>query len=217
MPRSPAHPSSFVPALGVPWLTGAYDAVTATFFPEQRVKERVLDLALVAPGDRVLDLGCGTGTLAVMAALRGADVVGVDADAAMLERARPKIAGLPVRLVQGLTTEVELPEGAFDVVVSSLVFHHLQPGVKLETLRRARRWLRPGGRVAIADWSRPRTRVMGLLFTGVRALDGFALTHDVLDDGVPRSLRESGFGDVREVDTISTVAGNLSWWTAHAP
>ncbi|MES2642419.1 MAG: class I SAM-dependent methyltransferase [Myxococcota bacterium] len=191
--------------------------MTGTFFPERMVKERLLSLADVRAGTRVLDLGCGTGTLAAMAARRGGQVVGIDADRAMLERARPKIEGLPVTLVQGLTTEVEFPAEAFDVVVSSLFFHHLPTEAKVTTLRRARAWLRPGGRLCIADWSRPRNPAMAVLFLGVRALDGFALTRDVLDDQVPLSLREAGFEDVLEVDTIATVAGNLSWWTAAAP
>lgn len=214
-------PAPFVPALGVGWLTGAYDMLSERFFPEMEVKRRLLDNADVQTGMRVLDLGCGTGTLAAMAARRGAAVIGVDADPAMLQRAEPKIAGLTVALIRALTTELTLEQvggaGSGDVVLSSLMFHHLSMGAKLQTLQLARTWLRPGGEIHIADWSKPRTIGARLRFGVVQLLDGIDLTREVLSDAVPEAMTVAGFCDVQRLDTIPTILGDLSWWRGAAP
>lgn len=204
---------AFVPALGLHSLTGAYDTVIARFFPEQAVKSRLLDIAEVGPGVSVLDLGCGTGTLLAMAAQRGAVVTGIDADPKMLARAAPKVAGYDVRLIEGYTTGVELPEESFDVVVSSLFFHHLRTEDKRVTLEHAAHWLKPGGRLVIADFARPRHPVHRAMFLPVRVFDGFELTRDVLDERVPALMGEVGFRDIAEVDAITTIVGAVAWWS----
>ncbi len=204
---------AYVPALGLHSLTGAYDAVIARFFPEVAVKSRVLDIAEVGPGASVLDLGCGTGTLLAMAAQRGAVVTGIDADPKMLAKAVPKLEGRGARLVEGYTTAVDLPEASFDVVVSSLFFHHLRTDDKRATLERAARWLKPGGRLVIADFARPRHPLHRWMFLPVRVFDGFELTRDVLDERVPALMAEVGFREVTEVDAITTIFGALAWWS----
>ena len=204
---------AYVPALGLHSLTGAYDAVIARFFPEQKVKSRLLDIAEVGPGLSVLDLGCGTGTLVAMAAARGASVTGIDADPQMLARAAPKVAGLDARFIEGYTTAVELPDASFDVVISSLFFHHLRTEDKRATLERAARWLKPGGRLVIADFARPRHPIHRAMFLPVRLFDGFALTRDVLEERVPALMAEVGFEEVSEVDAITTLFGALAWWS----
>ena len=205
----------YVPALGWHGLTSAYDALIGRFFPENAVKSRLLDLAGIAPGERALDLGCGTGTLLAMAEARGAAVTGIDADPRMLARARPKLRG--AHLIQGLTHAAELPEDSFDLVISSLFFHHLRRAEKQETLSRARRWLKPGGRLVIADFCRPAGAVQRALFTTVRVLDGFGLTQDVLEDAVPRLIDEVGFQERGSAPPVSTLFGPIGFWTARAP
>lgn len=204
----------YVPALGLHALTGAYDALIAHLFPEQALKSRLLDIAGVAPGQTVLDLGCGTGTLVAMAARRGATVTGIDADPRMLARAAPKMDGLDVRLIEGFTTAVDLPEASFDCVISSLFFHHLETEAKRETLLRSARWLKPGGRLVVADFARPRHLLHKVLFLPARLLDGFALTSDVLHERVPALMREVGFEGVTEEGTITTLVGSVAWWSA---
>lgn len=202
----------YVPALGIHAFTDAYDALIARFFPEAAVKSRLLDLAEVGSGVRVLDLGCGTGTLLAMAAERGAVVTGIDADPKMLAKAVPKLQGREARLVEGYTTAVDLPEASFDVVISSLFFHHLRTADKRATLERALRWLMPGGRLVIADFARPRHPIHKALFLPVRMLDGFGLTRDVLDERVPALMAEVGFQGVEEVEARTTIFGALAWW-----
>jgi hypothetical protein len=118
----------FIPGLGR-LRTRLYDPVVRLTTRERRFKERLLELADLRPGERALDLGCGTGTLAIAACRRqpGASVHGLDADPRMIERARRKAhaAGVGLELRQGAATELPYADGSFDVVLSSLLFHHL--------------------------------------------------------------------------------------------
>ena len=101
---------------------------------ERRIKAALVDRVLegeASPegGLRILDLGCGTGTLTVALARRapsGSSVTGLDGDSDVLERARAKAQAddVEVELVRGLADSLPFPEGSFDRVVSSLVFHH---------------------------------------------------------------------------------------------
>jgi SAM-dependent methyltransferase len=88
--RSSGEP--YIPALRFRWLTAVYDPVVALTTRERTFKHRLLSQAQIEPGMRVLDLGCGTGTLAVWLKQRtpAAEVVGLDADPAVLALARRK-------------------------------------------------------------------------------------------------------------------------------
>jgi ubiquinone/menaquinone biosynthesis C-methylase UbiE len=113
--------------------------------------------ALIEPGQRVLDIGCGTGTLAVLMAQRGAQVVGVDIAPPMLAIAARRVreAGLEERIELRELGAVELdnafPNGSFDCITSSLVFSELSPDEMDYTLRQCHRLLMPGGQLVITD------------------------------------------------------------------
>jgi ubiquinone/menaquinone biosynthesis C-methylase UbiE len=149
----------FIPAFRFGWLTGLFDPVSKLTTREGASKRRVLDRAALLEGKRVLDLACGTGTLALAAArsVPGLRVTGVDADPAILERARAK-AGREVTFDQGLSTELPYEDESFDVVLSTLFFHHLSDRAKLRSAEEVRRVLRPAGRLVVGDVGRPRTR-----------------------------------------------------------
>jgi ubiquinone/menaquinone biosynthesis C-methylase UbiE len=170
---------------------------------------------------RVLDLGCGTGTLtiAIARAEPGAALVGLDADPKILARARRKAAeaGAEIDFVEGLAQDPLLPHGAFDAVVASLLFHHLRPADKEIALAKARELLRPGGRLHIADWGRPQDPLMQVLATSVRLLDGTASTRDSLAGALPSLVAAAGFGDVVETGVWRAAVGTLGLLRATAP
>lgn len=213
-----SRPAPYLPALRFPALTALYDPLIARTTRERAFKTRLVELAAARPGERVLDLGCGTGTLALALkrAAPGASVSGVDGDEAMLTQGRAKAGaeGLDVALGQALAQELPFTDGAFDVVVSSLFFHHLERAGKEQAAAEMVRVLRPGGRVVIADWGRPRDLPMAIASLGIRLFDGHAPTRDNLAGRLPAILAGAGLSEVAERGSYRTVVGRLVIHTA---
>jgi len=120
---------------------------------EAAFRDRQLDLARVTSGESVLDVGCGTGTLALAAARRAASVHGLDPSAALLARARKKArrARLDVMFELGTGESLPYPNESFDVVLSSFVLHHLSHDALRDSARELRRVAKATGRVFIVD------------------------------------------------------------------
>src|SRR3954466_6243034 len=137
----------FVPALRFDALTRLYDPVVAISSRERGFKRRLLEHAKVKKGEAVLDLACGTGTLAIQVkeARPTADVSAIDADPSILGRAmaKAKHAGVEVHFERGLSTELPWNDRIFDVVLSTLFFHHLTDEAKADTAEEVHRVLRP--------------------------------------------------------------------------
>lgn len=211
-PERPREP--FVPALRFRVLTQTYDRLLALTLDETAHKGALIEQAAIAPGQAVLDLGCGTGTLTRMikAAHADASVTGLDLDPEALAIARRKAAGagLDIAFVQGSATEPPLAAGSFDRVLTSLMLHHLVRAQKQRALRAAWTLLRPGGELHVADWGRPRDPLMRLAFLPVRLLDGFAPTRDNARGNLPALAREAGFEDVVETRHARTLYGTLT-------
>ena len=153
---------------------------------------------------RILDLGCGTGTLAIQVKQREprAEVVGLDADPAMLSQAREKAerAGVELTLTEGFSTELPFEDRSFDLVLSTLFFHHLDPEPKRQTAREIARVLRTGGELHVADWGKPSDPVMAAAFLGIRLLDGFENTADnARGDSLASSRRRAWRGPSRPI------------------
>lgn len=129
-----------------------------TFGRERSFRERLLAPAHLALGESVLDIGCGTGTLAVVAKGRvgtGA-VVGIDASPEMIARARRKAAKARVDVAFDVAHAQALPfpDAQFDVVLSTVMLHHLPRAGREDAVREVRRVLKPGGRFLAVDFAK---------------------------------------------------------------
>lgn len=212
---------TYIPALGYRWLTGLYDPVVALTAREATFKSALIDQAKLQDSQRVLDLACGSGTLALMALQRApaASVTGVDGDPAMLAQARRKAAaaGVAVGLDEALADRLPYAEASFDRVLSSLFFHHLDRDTKRAALCEALRVLAPGGELHIADWGQAANPLMRVAYLGIQLLDGFATTADNVAGRLPAFMRDAGFVDVQETRRFSTLFGTMSLYRARRP
>jgi ubiquinone/menaquinone biosynthesis C-methylase UbiE len=205
----------FLPALRFRFLTRVYDPVSAITTREGATKGRLVELAAPHEGERVLDVGCGTGTLALLAkqAAPGAELVGLDADPEMLARARAKPDAAGIRFEQGMADELPYEDASFDKVLSSLVFHHLPRPVKEGAAREIARVLRPGGEFHLADFGPPGDPLMWALSRTVRYGDGSS-TIDNFAGELPAILRTAGLGCDGERERMRTGVGALCFYTA---
>ncbi len=212
---------SFVPALAHDRLTGLFDPFVRVTVRERRFKARLLDQASLAPGQRVLDVGCGTATLAIMVKEHEptAEVVGLDGDPAILERGRAKVAeaGLDVQLDQGMSFDLPYEGGSFDRVLSSLFFHHIKPDAKERTAREIARVLRPGGELHVADFGKPADPLQAAIFGVFRRFDGEEETRDNARGRLPEIFAAAGLANARTHGAMRTVMGTLAFYSARRP
>ena len=129
----------------------------------RKLRQRTADLARIQPGEQVLDVGCGTGTLAIEVARRVGStgrVAGVDPGTEQIARARAKAARrhMPIDFQIGVIEQLPFPDQTFDVVFSTLMMHHLPASLKRQGLAEIARVLKPGGRLVIADFKRKQER-----------------------------------------------------------
>lgn len=216
-PMDEAH----IPALRFHALTRFYDPVVRFTTRETTFKPELVRRLSLAPGERALDLGCGTGTLTLMLAdaYPHAYITGIDADKEALAIARRKRPGETpsLRFLQGLAQSLPFADEEFHGAVSSLFFHHLTQAQKRAALRELYRVLKPAGRVHIADWGRPTGVAMRALFYLVQALDGFATTQDSVLGVLPALLQEAGFIDVDDSTTYATPLGTMRVYRTAKP
>jgi ubiquinone/menaquinone biosynthesis C-methylase UbiE len=174
---------------------------------ERAYRGKALDLANLKPGESVLDIGCGTGTLAIAAKQRVGPtgrVYGVDASAEMLARATRKAtkAGAEVIFRNGIAERLPFPDGQFDAVLSTVMLHHLGRKARRQCAQEVRRVLKPGGRVLAVDFARPAQGKKGLLDHFHH--HGFVNLHDLvalLNDAGLKTLKSGavGIGDLQFV------------------
>lgn len=201
----------YVPANGRFLPTALYDRSIAITMREGAWRPRLVRDVLNGDPREVLDLGCGTGTLAVaMARAAGrARITGIDGDAEILDIARAKEGSEGIAFVAGLADALPFDVGSFDRVVCSLLLHHLDPAVKRAALAEARRVLRSGGRLHVADFGRSHDPLMRILFAGLQVLDGFANTADHPAGRLPAMIETAGFHSVERTLALRTAWGSF--------
>jgi ubiquinone/menaquinone biosynthesis C-methylase UbiE len=212
----------FLPALRFHRLTPLFDSVAAVFVRDRAIKRRVLARAEIESGEHVLDVGCGTGTLAVAAARSapGATLTGLDADASILARARRKAAaaGVEIGFDEAMSTALPYADASFDLVLSTLFFHHLPDDAKRQTAAELVRVLRPGGRLVVGDLGRPQDPLMRVaVLVTVQLLDGFTTTALNVRGDLPDVLTGAGLGAVSVRDRMRTPTGSYEIMTATRP
>lgn len=183
----------YIPALSYRFLTPFYDFIQKYIVRDVRYKSLLIQQADIRPGQSVLDLGCGTGTLAIMVKQShpSAEVTGLDADPDMLKVARYKSVQLntPVKFDVGFTNSLPYPDESFDRVLSSIMIHHLKTPDKKKTAQEVFRVLKPGGRLHIVDFGKPYTlygKVLGPF------LHKFEEANDNIEGSLPRFFGEPG-------------------------
>lgn len=220
----------FLPAMGKTWLLPVYDVLTRVS-GIRALHERAVELAGIEPGQRVVDVGCGTGNLsfAVLAARPDAQVTGLDPDGQCLRNAARKARrrGVPLTLVQGYADRIPAEDATLDHVVSSLALHHVDDDGRVAFAHDALRALRPGGKVTIVDFGGPAPdgehanhhehghgpahvlqHLRQLLPSRVTANAAVARN---LGNGIVDLLVDGGFGDAREVEHVDHRFGRVTF------
>ncbi len=204
---------TFLPAAGRDLFLPLYDPFTR-LLGVQRHRRRLVEAAELRAGHRVLDVGCGTGTLAVeiRAEHPEVEVVGIDPDPKALARATEKARrrGVSVRFDRGFADEMPYDDASFDRVFSSMMIHHLDPKDKVNAFCEIRRVLAPGGRFEMIDFGNPHQpggRVQRLFHAHPRLSDSD-------ETRVLAYMREAGFETVQVLDRRRTLFGHLVQYEA---
>lgn len=192
------HARRPIPALGFDALTPLFDQVAEVLGFGRSFKQKILAVASIRD-EVLLDIGCGTGTLLVLASQQGApaQAIGIDIDASVLAIARTKVfrSGVQAELIEAGAQCLPLADASIDVAVSSLIFHHLPTALKRAAMHDAYRVLRADGRFVLVDFG-PSDSLFVKVLTIVGRVLGFAEIETLRDNragALPTMLQEAGF------------------------
>lgn len=203
----------YIPALSFHFLTPLYDPILKWVMGEDTFKRKLVSQSRILPSMKVLDLGCGTGTLTVMLKEEypNAVLTGFDGDSQVLDIARQKSGSLDIQWDQGMAYVLPYPDASFDRVVTSLVIHHLTTEDKRRAFQEVHRTLKPNGELYVLDFGAPHSGVARLITKYMHSLEEAA---DNFDGLIPQFISEAGFESVSELDHFVSVFGPLSLWRA---
>lgn len=210
---SPVPDRPYLPAAGKSWLLPLYDPLTR-LIGAGAAHRKLAEQAELGSARRVLEIGCGTGNLVLLVKRMDPqlEVTGLDPDPKALARAARKArrAGLALQLDRGFADQLPYPDGSFDRVLSSLMFHHLDADQRVASLREVRRVLRPGGSLHLMDFGGESHHLHGLTRFARRS----HTLQDNWDDRIPVLLREAGFSDFTETGQLTKQVGRLTYYRA---
>ena len=181
--------------------------------PETEIKKHLIQFASIANDANVLDFGCGTGTLTIMAkeTYPHANITGIDIDAQVLHKAadKTKRKGLDILLLKYDGANLPFQQNSFDRVISCLVFHHLDTETKQNILKEIFRILNKSGQLHIADFGRSESWLQRALFNIIRGLDGFKSTDTNAKGLLPELIQDAGFENVIIKKRFKTIFGEV--------
>jgi len=208
-----ANAASYKPALRWNNLTQFYDRVMAMTMREKHIRTLLLEPIRHEQPQYVLDVGCGTGTQALLLHkyFPQASIFGLDGDETALRIANEKqaVEGGPIVFERGLSTAIPHPDASMDIITCSLLFHHLSDMDKRQSIAEIHRVLTVEGTLMLLDWGKPANKVMRLLFYGLQLFDGFETTKANVQGRIPSLLFEGGFRQITETAQVNTLFGTL--------
>jgi len=206
---------AFIPALRFNFLTPFYDWVLRVVMREAAYKHALIQLISLEEGNKILDAGCGTGTLTVMIKKQfpQSEVVGLDGDQEILQIANSKVflSGDLIQLDHGFVTSMPYKNESFDACVCSLVIHHLTTDNKVKAFQEFYRILRPGGKLYIVDFFTPHNFFM-MAITLITQF--FEETYDNFHGNLREYIPNAGFKELEVNQNFWTPMGTVSIITA---
>lgn len=213
--------NAFTPALGRAKLTSVYDLAIRMLTRELTWRSALLEQVRPRNGEVILDVGCGTGTFAIMLkrAAPKARIIGLDPDPHILKRAAAKAvaSGVEIEWRQGFARDAANTGETFDKIVTSLVFHQVGMAEKRTGIAALLAASRPGGEVHIADYVRQPSWSMRQLFRIVQLLDGYATTQPNADGAIEEILSQISAPTACPLKVIPTPTGAISLFRISVP
>lgn len=212
---------SFTPALGRLGSVGFYDRAIRLLTRELVWRAALLRLVSPQAGELILDVGCGTGTFAIMLKrlCPAARIVALDPDPDVLRIAARKgmEAGVSIEWRQGYASDAEALGAAADKAVSSLVFHQVPMAGKRDGIAAMFAAVRQGGEVHIADYASQRGIMRALFRLTVQQIDGLADTQPNADGALEAILSDRSGAPVEATRVIPTPTGAISLFKVQRP
>ncbi len=208
---------TFIPAAGHDWLLPLYDPFVKLLGGESAHRQ-LIDQAQLQAGQRILEIGCGTGNLTILVKtlFPAVEVVGLDPDPKALARAQRKAErqGVSVQLDRGFSDELPYPERSYDRVLSAFMFHHLNRDEKKQTLHEVRRVLKPGGSLDLLDFGGSHEHSDGLV---ARLLHRSKRVRDNSEETILTLMQDAGFAEPTEVAHQRIIFGRIFYYHASPP
>jgi ubiquinone/menaquinone biosynthesis C-methylase UbiE len=204
---------TYIPAAGRGWRLPLYDPLTKLLGVD-RTRRRLVVQAELTRGQRVLEVGCGTGSLLITVGRQhpAVELVGLDPDPKALASAERKArrSGVHLRLDRGFSDAMPYDDASFDRVLSSFMYHHVPADEKPAMFREIHRVLKPGGRLELVDFAGPE-RAHGFI---ARMLHAHHRMKDNAEAHVIALMTEAKLSNAARVGDDAFLLGSVSYYQA---